>query len=265
MNEITMENAPAPTTQSIGAVWASIRHNPALILRHWNYKSAIFSGLFRAPIFFFTYLQFAGKNRNAKETIMLALGAAAAQFAYRFVFAGINGSLIQMFRRVEPAWQALVVIMLLIPAVSHTLEFIVQHTYAFATGTTQQTDEAIVRSICVSIISALFNLFAMRRGLMLVGKDEDRKSIWGDMKHTPVVVVEFVAFIPMEIAKMLRRGAILTALFSIVGFGVFSGLLAWAIRGKSSWFLPWGTGAIILMVVGVGLAAIYLNRKAKQV
>lgn len=264
MKEITMENVPAPTTQTVWTVWASILQNPAQLVRRWNYKSAIFSGLFRAPIFFVTYLQFAGKNRSFRDTLLLALGAAAAQFAYRFISAGIIGSLIQSFRRVEPAWQALVTIMLLIPAISHTLELIVQHSYAYATGTTQHTDEAIVRSICLSIISSLFNLFAMRRGILLVGTDEDRKSLWGDIKHIPVVIVEFVAFIPIEICKMIRRGSLLTALFSVLGFGVFSGLLAWAIRGKLTWFRPFATGALILMVIGIILAAIYLNRKAKK-
>ena len=255
---------PAPATTTISAVWASIWQNPSQILRQWNYKSAIFSGLFRAPIFFITYLQFAGKERNARETLLLAFGAAAAQFAYRFLFAGINGALIQSFRRVEPAWKALLTIMLLIPAISHLLEFIVQFSYATATGTSQHTDEAIIRSICVSIISALFNLFAMRRDVMIVGEAES-KSIWGDIKHFPFVIAEFIAFVPMEIAKMTWRGAWLTALFSILGFGVFSGLLAWAVRGKMTWFMPWGTGAIVLLLIGIGISAIVLSRKANRI
>ncbi len=256
------KHAPlAPDT--LQSVWANIRRNPAEILARWNYKAAFLSATMRASIFLATYLQFAGKDASAKENLATAFGAAAAQFVFRFFYAGLNGSVVQSLRVVEPTWKALLTIMLVIPAVSHLLEFIVQHSYAALTGTTQNTDEAIVRSICVSIISALFNLFAMRRGVFLV-RVEESKSIWGDAKHVPAVVAEFVAFIPIEVAKMLRRGDYFAALFGGLGFGAFSGLLAWVIRGKASWALPWATGAIILLLVGIGISAFVFSRKARR-
>jgi hypothetical protein len=247
---------------SAKAVWLDIWQNPGQLVRHWNYKSALFSSTMRASLFLVTYLQFAKKGSEAQDTVALAFGAAAAQFIYRLLFAGINGCLIQAFRLVSPPWQALLSI-LIITAFSHLLEFAVQIAYATATNTHQHTDEAIVRSICVSIISAIFNLFAMRRGVMLVGDAEDRKTIWGDIKHIPTVVVEFVAFIPMEIYRMIDRGQHLAALLSVLGFGAFSAMVGWAIRGKYTWAMPWGIGAIVLMVFGIMLAALWSYRKRR--
>ena len=64
--------------------------------------------MLRAPIFLITYLV-------GKESIKLALGAALAQFIFRFFFAGVGGALIQSFRRVEPPWKALFTILLVVP------------------------------------------------------------------------------------------------------------------------------------------------------
>ena len=263
MKEITVENLPVPA-QRVGAVWGSILRHPSQLLARWNYKSAIFSSTMRASIFLLTYLQFRQAHMDAQESILIAFGAAAAQFVYRFIFAGINGSLIQSFRRVEPAWQAMLTIMLVIPVVSHILEFIVQHTYAYFTQTTSNTDEAIVRSISVSIISGIFNLFVMRRGLLLVGEKEEQKTLWGDIKHFPRVTAEFIGFITMELFKMIRRGQIVGAVLGVLGFGVFAAIIGWAIKGKQSWVLPWGTGAIIVLLVGMGIAAIALSRKEQK-
>jgi hypothetical protein len=113
----------------------------------------------------------------------------------------------------------------------------------------------------------------MRRSLMIVGED-DKKSLWGDIKHIPVVVVQFIAFIPLEICKMLSRGAFLSAFISIFSFGVFSQMLGWAAtgkiywtysKGKSSWLSYWGIDAIILLFIGMALTAIYLRQSQKQV
>ncbi len=263
MKEITFEeSASVPETNTLGEAWASIWNNPRRIFTNWNYKAALLSGMLRAPIFFGTYLL-------EKESLKIALGAASAQFVYRFLFAGIFGSLIQAFRRVEPAWKSIVTIMLVIPALSHVIEFLVQHSYAYFTSTTGHTEKAIIGSICVSIISALFNLFAMRRDVMIVGEAES-KTIWGDIKHIPIVAFEFIAFIPMKVTKMMRRGAWLSALLIVFGFGVFSQLMCWAIfnkpywtysQGKSNFATIWGVDGIILLLLATGICAFVSKRR----
>lgn len=156
----------------------------ALIIR-WNWKSAVLSALLRAPIFFFTYL-------FNKDGLKLAIGAALAQSAFRLIFGGVNGAIIQSFSRVEPAWHAVLTVPLILATFSHIMEFIVQTIYDTHNGVDGK-GRAITISIVISAISAIFNLFAMRRGVLLV-KDETQQSIWRDLKRMPWIAFEFISF-----------------------------------------------------------------------
>lgn len=267
MKEMTFEETPpiAPKN-TIGEAWSNILRNPAQFIRYWNYKGAILSGILRAPIFLITYLV-------GRESIKLALGAAFLQFVFRFLFAGVSGALIQSFRRVEPAWKALFTILLVVPLISHVFEFIIQFSFAYATATSDHTDEAIVRSICASIISALFTLFIMRRNVMIVGEAES-KSFTSDLARLPIMIFRFIAFIPIEIAQMIRRKEIVPVFFSIAGFGVFAQMLSWAIINKPFWTynngreLPmlkyWGIDGIILMILAIVFSLIVVRREDTQ-
>lgn len=266
-NEMTFEETPAiPPKDTLGEAWANLLRNPSLFIRYWNYKGAIMSGLLRAPIFLITYLL-------GKESIKIAIGAALVQFTFRFLFAGVGGALIQGFRRVEPPWKALLTILMVVPLISHLIEFFVQISFAYMTGTNDHTDEAIVRSICVSIISALFTLFIMRRNVLIVGEAES-KSLFNDLGRLPLLIFQFCAFIPNEIAAMIRREAFLSAVLSVAGFGVFSQMLVWAVTNKPYWtwgggkslpFLKyWGFDGIVLMVIAVALSSLYFRRQSKH-
>ena len=265
MKEITFESVPLAPSKTIGEALIGVWHDPAQLVRHWNYKGAIMSSSLRAPIFLVTYLV-------GRESIRLALGAALAQFIFRFIFAGVGGALIQAFRRVEPAWKALLAILLIVPVISHLFEFLVQTGFVYFTQTSDHTDVAVVRSICISILSALFSLFIMRRGVMIVGEAET-KSIWSDFAHFPRLIFEFMAFIPLEIAKMLRRNEYLRAFAGVAAFGIFAQLLGWAIVNKPYWthnggreiFLLefWGIDGIIFLAINSVLAVIFLYRTVK--
>lgn len=264
MKEMTFEESPEIRRKNtIGEVWLNLFQDPKQFIRDWNYKGAIMSGALRAPIFLITYLA-------GKESIKLAIGAALAQFAFRFAFAGISGTLIQKFRRVEPAWKALGTILLIVPVISHLLEFLVQYTFAYVTATNDHTDNAIIRSICVSLISALFTLFIMRRNVMIVG-EEGSKSLLNDLKRMPTMILRFILFIPNEIALMIRRKEILKIIPAIIGFGIFAELICWAVTSRPYWtygggreiFLLkyWGIdGIILLAVVTIGSLAFVVKK-----
>lgn len=268
MKEMTFEETPSavPPSNTISEAWTNLLRNPAQFIRYWNYKGAIMSGVLRAPIFLVTYLV-------GRESIKLALGAALAQFVFRFFFAGVGGALIQSFRRVEPPWKALATILLVVPVISHIFEFLVQWSFAYVTATNDHTDEAIVRSICVSIISALFTLFIMRRNVMIVGEAES-KSLFSDLARIPALIFHFVAFIPNEISSLLRRGALIPVGLSIVGFGFFSQMLCWAVTSKAFWTygggrsIPllkfWGLDGAILLILAVALSSYVFNRQRKR-
>jgi hypothetical protein len=268
MKEMTFEETPPalPQSNTIGEVWANLLRNPAQFIRYWNYKGAIMSGVLRAPIFLITYLV-------GKESLKLAIGAALVQFAFRFLFAGVGGALIQSFRRVEPAWKALATILLVVPLISHVFEFLVQVGFAYFTATSAHTDEAVIRSICVSIISALFTLFIMRRNVMIVGEAES-KSLFSDLTRIPALIFHFVAFIPNEISSLMRRGAFITAGLGIAGFGFFAQMLCWAVTNKAFWTynsgreIPllkyWGIDGTILLVLAVSLSTFVFNQTRKR-
>lgn len=267
MKEITFEETAVETSSNtIGDALRSLWKDPGQFVRLWNYKGAILSGIVRAPIFLATYL-------IGKETLRLAIAAALVQFSFRFFFAGVAGALIQSFRRVEPFWKALLAILLLIPLVSHVLEFLLQAIFGFLTSTQDLTGDAILRSICFSIISALFTLFAMRRGVMIVGESES-KSLMSDLSRLPVIIFHFLAFIPNEISFMLRRGAFLAALIALGAFGIFSQLICWAFTNKASWTYGngrelavlkyWGVDGMILLVIAVALSSFVYSRKRKH-
>lgn len=272
MKEMTTETLPldgaaaaaAQPTHSITEALGSVWHDPSRFVRHWNYKGAIMSGAMRAPIFLITYLV-------GRESIRLALGAALVQFIFRFAFAGVGGTLIQAFRRVEPAWKALAAILLIVPVISHIFEFFVQSAFAHYTQTADHTGDAILRSVCISIISALFTLFIMRRDVMIVGEAES-KSIWSDLARLPVLVFQFIGFIPLEIARMLRRAEYLRVLLGVFAFGIFAQMLGWAIigkpfwtysKGKSHWFSFWGVDGVILLLLCTALALVVLRHQGK--
>jgi hypothetical protein len=266
MKEMTFDTTPpvAPSN-TIGEALNGVWQNPSQLVRHWNYKGAIMSGALRAPIFLITYLV-------ARESIRLALGAALAQFIFRFIFAGVGGALIQAFRRVEPAWKALLAILLIVPVISHVFEYFVQTGFAYFTATGDHTDAAIVRSICISILSALFSLYIMRRNVMIVGEAES-KSIWSDLARFPVLIFDFVMFIPLEIARMLKRGEYLRALLGASAVGLFAQMLGWALtskpfwtynKGKMSFASFWGVDGLILLLMSLALAAIVLRHQAKS-
>jgi hypothetical protein len=258
------ETPPQVRTNTIGEAWANLLSDPSQFIRYWNYKGAILSGAVRAPIFLVTYL-------IGKESLRLAVGAAFVQFVFRFFFAGVGGALIQGFRRVEPPWKALLTILLIVPLISHVFEFAFQFAFAYFTATNDHTDEAIVRSICFSIISALFTLFIMRRDVMIVG-DAESKSLLNDISRLPALIFEFVMFIPNEIAFMLKRGAFALALLSIAAFGVFAQMICWAFTNKMFWTYGggkqitllkfWGIDGIILLLLVIGMSLVYYRNRS---
>jgi len=182
---VAVEDITPGFTRVIDVFKYLVRHPLESLFYRWNWKAAVLSALLRAPIFFFTYF-------FKKEGVKVALGAALAQSIFRFVFGGVNGSVIQSFRRVEPAWHAVLTVPLVLATFSHLIEYIVQYFYDQNVGSKGKTS-AIAVSVIISIISAVFNLFAMRRGALLV-KDESRQSLGRDLIRMPWLIFEFISF-----------------------------------------------------------------------
>jgi hypothetical protein len=132
-------------------------HPGELLIRRWNWKSALYSSLCRSAIFFAV---------NWASGWRAAVGAMAAEFAYRSVSAGFYGALTQSFRHVEPRWHGTIVATALLITVSHTLEL----TIHWLRGTPNLL-ASIAASCCFTALSTLFNLRAMRRGVLVTGHE----------------------------------------------------------------------------------------------
>lgn len=163
--------------------------NPGeLLLRQWNWKSAMFSSVIRATIFLVA---------NLTAGWRAATGAMAAEFLFRAVTSGFYGSLTQAFRKAEPACMAAVTVLILLPLFSHSLEFAIH----LARGTPKLA-HSMIASIAFTEVSTLFNLYAMRRGALVVGSDAS--SIAADMRQIPRLIAGFVAAGPLAILRLIR-------------------------------------------------------------
>ena len=122
---------------------------------------------------------------NAGAGVDAALGAMYTEFLYRSVTAGFYGAITQQFRRAEPRWLAAFVVGAGIPLVSHAIEFTVH----WLRGT-PNLRASIAASVAFTIVSTLFNLHAMREGVMVVG--EGSGSLFEDLRSLPRVIFSFV-------------------------------------------------------------------------
>jgi hypothetical protein len=149
---------------------------PALVHR-WNWKSALFSSSCRSAVFFLA---------NLSSGMDAATGALLAEFLYRSISAGFYGALTQEFRKAEPRWAATLVALMLIPGVSHLIEFFLH----WARGT-PNLRTSILASLAFTFISTSFNLHAMRRGVLVVG--HGAQSLGHDMRSLPATIWTFLA------------------------------------------------------------------------
>lgn len=169
MKSIELVSVP----QVIGTL---LRHPYELLVRRWNWKSAILSSLLRALIFFVANLS---AGRHAAWAAMLT------EFCYRAITAGFYASLTQSFRHAKPEWQATLTAMVLLPLVSHSLELCLH----WLRGTPNLW-LSILASASFTAISTAYNLFAMRHGALIVG--HEAHSLWHDLRRTPTIIVQFL-------------------------------------------------------------------------
>ncbi len=166
--------------------WAC-SHPLELLIHRWNWKSALFSSLFRGAIFFAVNLK-AGRNA--------ALGAMCAEFVWRAATSGGWGAFTQKLCRVRPFWQAIVGTMLVMPAAAHSIEFTIHYLRG-----TPVLARSILVSVCFTQISDLFNLYVMRHGAMLVGAGS--RPFAEDMRRIPALVLGFLLVLPRLAVRSL--------------------------------------------------------------
>jgi len=164
-------------------------HPVRRILVRWNWKSAILSSLIRASIFFIA-------NITAGWTA--ALQAMSLEFLFRAVASGFYGAITQAFSNAQPALLATIVAMVLLPVFAHSVEFLIHFL-----GGTRNLIASIMASVSFSILSTLFNLYAMKRGVLIVGNSGD--SFIHDLKRLPGILFDFVLLPPRFLLSRIQK------------------------------------------------------------
>jgi hypothetical protein len=145
----------------------------------------------------------------------------------------------------------------------------VQSIYENYAGT-HTLGKGITASIAFSIISAVFNLFLMQRGVFIVG-EKDSQSLGKDLLQIPRLVAEFIGFVPAQLWKMVQRGQFITVALIIlmsgflVGamFGIFRGDWSWDYRhGSLAW--AWRSGVVMIVLLSIGTILAGLTTKPSR-
>jgi hypothetical protein len=179
-------STPHDKKSSADALSYLFRHPVDALLRKWNWKSAVLSSLLRATIFF---------AANISAGLPAALAALYTELVFRGVTSGFYGAITEAFCDVEPAWAAGVTVMILLPILNHSVELLVH----WLRGT-HNLAASIGASVCFTAISTLFNLYAMRRGALIVGRGS--RSLGRDLLHLPRLLLDFVLVVPRTILRL---------------------------------------------------------------
>jgi hypothetical protein len=232
--------------------------HPAQLITRWNWKAGLLGAMLRASFYFTVY-------KASKENWVVTLTAVLVELSFRFFTSGLSGAIVQSFRRATPAWLATLIVTVTLPVFSHSVEYVThyaQETYfntVFAASENNARQKAFAVSVLFSVLSALFNLFVMRHGVLLVGAGQETKSLGNDLKKIPFLIYEFVTFLPSLILRFISEGKILAAIGVFSSFGLTIGALLGGFRGKWSWAWTTALGAWAILLVFTLLFAIILR------
>ena len=170
----------------LGNVETTMHHRLQQI---WNWKAAVLSAVLRALVFLLI---------NWTAGTKAASTAMAVEFAYRIFTSGFYGSLVQSFRKMEPAWKANLYVVLLLPAVNQGLDLWIH----WLNGTPKLA-ASLVASTVITVWAALFNLYAMRHGALVTGRDA--RPLRDDLRQLPALVAGFCLIVPRLVLKGVSR------------------------------------------------------------
>jgi len=158
------------------------------LVSRWNWKAALWSGLYRIPPFL---------GAAANEGIGAALAAGGIEFVYRAGVSGFAAAITQALRHAEPRALAVTIVLLVVPGILHFLEWLIHH---FA-GTPNLKTSVII-SVAMTVLATLFNLYAMRQGVLLTGREG--RPLLSDIVSLPRVVAGFLAWPIVSLVRALR-------------------------------------------------------------
>lgn len=231
---------------AVADVFRNLGRHPLQLITRWNWKSAFLAAIVRSSFYFTVY-------KASKESWAVTLTAVGVELAFRFLTTGVAGAVVQSFRRATPEWAATVIISISLPTITHLIEFFthyIQEKYyadIFASSENSARQKTFAISVLFSVVSAMFNLYLMRRGVLLVGAGEETQTLRNDFKKIPFMISEFIKILPLLIIRFIREKRILPAFSIFAAFGLSVGTILGVFRGFDwNWFRwsaygAWGT------------------------
>jgi len=157
---------------------------PQQLVLLWNWKAAVLSATLRGPIYFTAALQ---------KGWSVALVTLLLEASFCALGVGLYNALVQMLKDAEPQWLTVTLLAVVFPGSLQSLEYLMH----WLRGTPHLRIASII-SLGASGISTLFNWYAMRRGVMLVGAEG--RGFFADLRQMPMVFLRFILALPQWIA-----------------------------------------------------------------
>ena len=221
---------------AVADVFRNLGRHPLQLITRWNWKSALLAAIVRSSFYFTVY-------QASRQSLIVTLTAVGIELSFRFLTTGVAGAVVQSFRRATPEWAATVVISISLPTITHLIEFFthyVQEKYyadIFPASTNSARQKTFAISVLFSVVSAMFNLYLMRRGVLLVGAGEETQTLRNDFKKIPFMISEFIKILPLLLIQFLRERKILQAVAVFAAFGLSVGTILGVFRGFDwNWF-----------------------------
>ena len=224
---------------SVKDVCVNVFRHPLQLITRWNWKAVLLAVIVRASIYLVTY-------SVRHEAWVVIITAMVFEAISRFLTTGVAGALVQSFRKAQPFWLANLIVSVALPAFSHTVEYLTHYTQEtyfsdmFAASQNSGRENTFPISVLFSVVSVLFNLYAMRHGALLVGAGKETQTLRKDFTQIPKLIWDFIGALPNMICRYLERGKYLNALAAIAGFGLAVG----TILGTTRWRVKWGYSAL---------------------
>ncbi len=240
---------------SVGNVFRNLIKHPAQIITRWNWKSATLGAMIRALFYLAVY-------KASKENWVVTLTAVFVEFGFRFFTSGLSGALVQSFRKASPPWLATAIITISLPFFSHTVEFFAHYTQEayfsnfLVASENKGRENTFPISVLFSVFSAMFSIYMMRSGVLLVGAGEDSNSLSKDLKKIPYLIGDFVTYLPNRLIDFIKSGNLLPPLGIFLMFGLTVGGILGIFRGKWSWAFNSALGAWGVLFVSTIIVAI---------
>ena len=173
---------------SLGGVLSElVRHPLRRLVLQWNWKTALVSLVLRGSIFFVV---------NLTSSWNSAVDAVVTECMFRAWMTGTLASISQAFRRVQPAWRASIVMLLVLPTLGHGIEFTVHSLRG-----TDRLYASVSVSILFSMFSGVFSYWLHRRGVLIVG--EGARPFVSDIVELPYVGYDLLVRRPLRWCGLL--------------------------------------------------------------